>query len=53
MPDGTGEVVALGEGVTRVKIGDRVAGIFFQDWIYGQLTRQKNSCKVRLILEKW
>ncbi|BAU08034.1 alcohol dehydrogenase [Fischerella sp. NIES-3754] len=29
MPDGAGEVVALGEGVTRVKVGDRVAGIFF------------------------
>ncbi len=41
MSDGAGEVVAVGEGVTRVKVGDRVAGIFFQDWIYGQLTRQK------------
>ncbi|PMB53758.1 NAD(P)-dependent alcohol dehydrogenase [Fischerella thermalis CCMEE 5201] len=41
MSDGAGEVVAVGEGVTRVKVGDRVAGIFFQNWIYGQLTRQK------------
>ncbi|KOP22693.1 NADPH:quinone oxidoreductase [Hapalosiphon sp. MRB220] len=41
MSDAAGEVVAVGEGVTRVKVGDRVAGIFFQDWIYGQLTRQK------------
>ncbi|MBW4432844.1 MAG: NAD(P)-dependent alcohol dehydrogenase [Pelatocladus maniniholoensis HA4357-MV3] len=41
MSDGAGEVVGVGEGVTRVKAGDRVAGIFFQDWIYGQLTRQK------------
>ncbi|HLO87724.1 MAG TPA: NAD(P)-dependent alcohol dehydrogenase [Nostocaceae cyanobacterium] len=39
--DGAGEVVAVGEGVTRVKVGDRVAGIFFQDWIYGNLTREK------------
>ncbi|MEH2184499.1 zinc-dependent alcohol dehydrogenase family protein [Nostoc sp.] len=41
MSDGAGEVVALGEGVTRVKIGDRVAGIFFQDWIYASLTKEK------------
>ncbi|MDZ7962226.1 MAG: NAD(P)-dependent alcohol dehydrogenase [Aulosira sp. DedQUE10] len=41
MSDGAGEVVALGEGVTRVKLGDRVAGIFFQDWISGALTKEK------------
>lgn len=39
--DGVGEVVAVGEGVTRVKVGDRVAGIFFQDWIAGKLTAVK------------
>ncbi|MBE9183016.1 NAD(P)-dependent alcohol dehydrogenase [Oculatella sp. LEGE 06141] len=33
--DGVGEVVAIGEGVTRVAVGDRVAGIFMQDWIAG------------------
>ncbi|WP_373529591.1 NAD(P)-dependent alcohol dehydrogenase [Nostoc sp.] len=41
LSDGAGEVVAIAEGVTRVKVGDRVAGIFFQDWISGKLTRQK------------
>ncbi|MBD2336747.1 NAD(P)-dependent alcohol dehydrogenase [Calothrix sp. FACHB-156] len=41
MSDGAGEVVAIGEGVTRVKVGDRVAGIFFQDWISGALTKEK------------
>jgi NADPH:quinone reductase-like Zn-dependent oxidoreductase len=35
LSDGAGEVVAVGEGVTRVKPGDRVAGIFMQDWIEG------------------
>lgn len=39
--DGVGEVVAVGEGVTRVKIGDRVAGIFFQKWLCGELTAAK------------
>jgi len=34
--DGAGEVVAVGEGVTRVKTGDRVAGIFMQNWIDGE-----------------
>ena len=41
MSDGAGEVVAVGEGVTRVKVGDRVAGIFFQNWIDGALTKEK------------
>jgi NADPH:quinone reductase-like Zn-dependent oxidoreductase len=41
LSDGAGEVVAVGEGVTRVKVGDRIAAIFFQDWIAGRLTRQK------------
>ena len=40
LSDGAGEVVAVGEGVSRVRVGDRVAGIFFQDWISGELTRQ-------------
>ncbi|KST63836.1 zinc-dependent alcohol dehydrogenase family protein [Mastigocoleus testarum] len=39
--DGAGEVVAIGEGVTRVKVGDRVAGIFFQKWLDGSLTKEK------------
>ncbi|MES2461867.1 MAG: NAD(P)-dependent alcohol dehydrogenase [Armatimonadota bacterium] len=33
--DGAGEVIAVGEGVTRVQIGDRVAGTFFQNWPAG------------------
>lgn len=33
--DGAGEVVAVGQGVTEWKPGDRVAGTFFQNWIEG------------------
>jgi NADPH:quinone reductase-like Zn-dependent oxidoreductase len=35
LSDGAGEVVAVGEGVSRVKVGDRVAAIFMQGWIDG------------------
>lgn len=34
--DGAGEVIALGAGVTGVKVGDRVASCFFQRWTDGQ-----------------
>ncbi len=39
--DGAGEVVGVGDGVTRVKPGDRVAGTFFQTWISGGLDESK------------
>lgn len=39
--DGAGEVVAVGEGVTQWKRGDRVAGIFMQNWLDGPLTPAK------------
>lgn len=33
--DGAGEVVAVGDGVTRFREGDRVAGCFFDGWAGG------------------
>ncbi|HET7462615.1 MAG TPA: NAD(P)-dependent alcohol dehydrogenase, partial [Longimicrobium sp.] len=39
--DGVGEVVAVGGGVTRVAVGDRVAGIFLPGWIDGELSPEK------------
>ncbi len=41
--DGAGEVVQVGAGVTRVKVGDRVAGIFMQNWLDGSLTVEKSK----------
>jgi len=39
--DGAGEISAVGEGVTRWKPGDRVAGTFMQNWLDGPLTPAK------------
>jgi NADPH:quinone reductase-like Zn-dependent oxidoreductase len=39
--DGAGEVVETGDGVTRVKPGDRVAGIFMQKWLDGEVDEEK------------
>lgn len=41
--DGAGEVVAIGDGVTEVKPGQRVAGIFMQNWLEGRATAQKQQ----------
>lgn len=37
LSDGAGEVTAVGPGVTRVKVGDRVAGVFMQRWSGGEV----------------
>jgi len=39
--DGCGVVEAVGPGVTRVAVGDRVATLFFQNWISGRPTLEK------------
>jgi NADPH:quinone reductase-like Zn-dependent oxidoreductase len=43
LSDGAGEVVEVGAGVTRVKVGDRVAGIFMQGWIGGEVTAEMSA----------
>src|SRR5207253_8374810 len=37
LSDGAGEVAAIGEGVTRVKIDDRIAGCFHPRWFGGPI----------------
>ncbi|MCB9864342.1 MAG: NAD(P)-dependent alcohol dehydrogenase [Phycisphaerales bacterium] len=35
LSDGVGIVESIGAGVTRIKVGDRVAGVFAQSWLAG------------------
>lgn len=35
LSDGAGEVIQVGDGVSRVAVGDRVCPIFCQDWLSG------------------
>ena len=37
LSDGAGEVAAIGAGVTRVKVGDRIAGTFHPRWFGGPI----------------
>ena len=37
LSDGAGEIVAVGPGGSRLKVGDRVAGCFMQKWIGGAI----------------
>lgn len=39
LSDGAGEVIEIGEGVTRLAVGDRVAGTFFQNWADGPMSK--------------
>jgi NADPH:quinone reductase-like Zn-dependent oxidoreductase len=41
LSDGAGEVVAVGEGVTRWRVGDRVCPILMQGWLEGECSAEK------------
>jgi NADPH:quinone reductase-like Zn-dependent oxidoreductase len=43
LSDGAGEIVEVGPGVSRLKIGDRVAGAFFQSWQSGAITAESSA----------
>lgn len=38
LSDGVGRVAEVGPGVSRVKVGERVAGAFMPGWVSGELT---------------
>jgi NADPH:quinone reductase-like Zn-dependent oxidoreductase len=40
LADGAGQVVALGPGSHRWKVGDRVAGAYFQTWLGGPMRQE-------------
>lgn len=40
LSDGVGDIVEVGAGVTRVKVGDRVAGCFMQAWLAGTVPQE-------------
>jgi NADPH:quinone reductase-like Zn-dependent oxidoreductase len=40
--DGAGDVIEVGDQVTRFKVGDRVATTFFASWIEGRQTPEKS-----------
>lgn len=41
--DGVGEVVEVGENVSRVAVGDRVCPTYFQNWVAGDPTPERFS----------
>ena len=41
MSDGAGEVIGIGEGVTKWKVGDKIMSLFFPKWMEGTPTLNK------------
>jgi NADPH:quinone reductase-like Zn-dependent oxidoreductase len=48
LSDGAGTVAALGEGVSELAVGDRVAPLFFPNWLRGEATAGERSVSLGL-----
>ncbi|MCC8911809.1 NAD(P)-dependent alcohol dehydrogenase [Xanthomonas euvesicatoria] len=48
LSDGAGEIAAVGAGVTRFQVGDRVTNTFFPEWIDGAYTGQYSHYSVNV-----
>jgi NADPH:quinone reductase-like Zn-dependent oxidoreductase len=53
LSDGAGEVVAVGEDVTRTKVGDRVVANALQHWIGGPYLPEYQSSSVGFTSDGW
>lgn len=40
LSDGAGEIIAVGPGVIRARVGDRVMSAFYPDWVAGAITEE-------------
>lgn len=43
LSDGAGKVIAVGEGVTKWQVGDKVMSAFFPNWIEGRVNKAKTA----------
>lgn len=43
LSDGAGTVVRVGKKISTLKVGDRVAGLFFPDWVSGEVDPLKTK----------
>jgi len=55
LSDGAGEVAAIGDGVTRVKVGDRIAGCFHPPVVrwadQARFSNRSAWCQSRMLAE--
>jgi NADPH:quinone reductase-like Zn-dependent oxidoreductase len=53
LSDGAGEVIDIGRGVTRVKVGDRVTATTVTNWIDGRFEPSIGAGSIGFSLDGW